>query len=734
VHPSVERSPQFVERRVATSGYVRELLQDMSRLVISGLPGVGKTELASQVIWNARDCSKYYKCIFWLNASSGTVFQDGIQNMARRLALIDEKQLITTSADEIREMVLQELNRLDHWLLIMDNLDEVSLLKDFLPERRDTRHVLITTRHRTISSALKAGHLDLDPMAEDEAISLFMKISNQSPSLCQQSERQLAQLVNVLGRLPLALVQAAAYLSETQDDVSHYFQFYQSSRKDIWGWKPSQDLSYVTIATVMAISFGKVKESELSVRLFCLLSFLDASNVPETLWTSSDKFQDRLLRDTFRSPVHVNSALQPLLSYNFVQRSGRSISMHRLVQDVMRDLIERDLQDQANVLDILHDFDRMPEYWVQRAIEIVSLAYPSSCPDTWKDCELYNSHANSCITYGKKYALESEIFGDIQSAVGKYTFDQGGYAQSNELFKSALEMYERVCSEDFGKIADALSDFGRSLARLEKHEEAIEQYKRALTVGEIQYAKNPSHSAGILSDIGRSLYCLGKYDQAIRLFDRALRTLETSAECDPIQSAQIIACTGAVLRNKKQFRKARQKCQTALKLEEDILGKDHINSIGLICLLGSILQSKGLFRKSFEQYDKALMIYENTFGKDHIESAATVRDIGLSFLHLGRCQKALQQFQWQLKITEKTFGKGHISTGNPIWNMGASYLFLGKRKEALDHYQRALNIYGTDLCKCHKAEGTSLAVSYAILIRKEDYALPRSNSFDVIRL
>ena len=707
VHVSVERSPQFVERRAVTCDDVWNRLQQVNRIVISGLPGAGKTELASQLVWNARDSRKYYKGIFWLNAASATSFQAGIQSMARGMKLLDETQLATAKSEEIQEMVLQELNSSDHWLLVLDNLDEVSLLKDFLPERRESRHVLITTRHRAMYLTLKAGQIDLNPMEQEEAIALFVKSANRSQVQSHHSERQLSELVNALGCLPLAIVQAGAYLSETQDDISNYFRFYKSSRKDIWGWKPSQDSSYVTVATVMAISFGKVRASEVSIRLFCLLSFLDAANVPETLLTPSDKFKDPQLRDTFRSPVNVNSALQPLISYNFVQRSGGNISMHRLVQDVMRDLIERDLQDQGMVLDLLHDFDRVPEYWVQRAIELISVAYPLSSPSTWTCCEMYNSHATNCITYGKKYALESEMFADLQRAVAKYTFDQGGYILASEIFESVLRMYERVCGPDDIKTANALCDFGRSLARLEKYHEAIEQYERALKLGGSKGIKDRVNPASIIADIGKSLYGLGKYDEALRSFEHALNINGTNVMADPIESAHIILAISAVLRCKKQFRKAYKKCEEALKIEEQVLGEDHINSISLLRQSGMILGCLGRHRKALLRFEKSLVISENKFGKDHIESVDTIASIGLTYLHLGRCRQALEQFKLATRIMESAFGKDHIKMGAGVWNTGSAYLFSGRRDEALMYWERGLRIMGTNLCEEHRKEGMS---------------------------
>jgi len=632
--------------------------------------------------------------------------------MARVLKLVDETRLAIITADDIRDMVLQELNRNDHWLLVLDNLDEASLLEDFLPERRESRHVLITTRHRTLSSTLKAEQIDLNPMEQDEALSLFTKSANRLQKQSGHSESQLLELVNALGCLPLAIVQAAAYLSETQDDVSSYYQFYKSSRKDIWGWKPLQDSSYITVATVMAISFGKVKESPVSVRLFCLLSFLDPANVPETLWTTSDKFQDPLLRTAFSNPVKTVSALQPLLVYNFVQRSGGSIAMHRLVQDVMRDLIEHELQDQANVLDVLDDLDRTPAYWVQRTVELISIAYPSSSPNTWTRCEMYNSNANCCIMYGNKYELGSEMFADLQRAVGKYAYDQGGYAQARELFESSLQIYERECGEDRVKKADALSDFGRSLAQLGEHRQAIQQYEAALKVNDINFSKTPIDSACIIRDIGKSLFGLGKYEEAIQSFERALKITENTVAADQLLSANIIASIGAVLLSQQQFKKALKKCELALEIQEHILGRDHINSAGLVCLLGVILHRKGRYRKALRQYERALKIYTMAFGEGHIKSADTLDAIGLSYLHLGRCHEALERFKQVRSITENAFGKEHIKTEGAVFNMGASYLFLGMRDEALEQYELAMKIYAAKLCEDHQEEGIHKSCLY----------------------
>jgi tetratricopeptide (TPR) repeat protein len=396
------------------------------------------------------------------------------------------------------------------------------------------------------------------------------------------------------------------------------------------------------------------------------------------------------------------------LTYNFVQRSAGAISMHRLVQDVMRDLISSELQDQARVLDMLDEFDRVPQYWVQRAIELISTAYPASRPDTWSECEAYNSHATCCITYGKQYALEFEEFADLQTAVGKYTYDQGGYTRAKELFESALKMYENLLPDNSLRLADAFQNHGRALAQLGKYQEALHQYDRAMSIRNHEHddpLKDDICGAEIMGDIGKSLFGLGKYDEAIRSFEKGLKMTEN---LDHLKSANLIALIGAVYLSKKQPKNALVKCQQALSIQERVLGKDHIDSAGLVCLLGTTLHRRGHYRKALQKYEQALSIFQKTFGDNHIKSADALDAMGLSFLHLGKCQQAMERFQRALTITENVYGKDHIKSEGPIFNMGASCLFSGRAEEALGYYERADKLYREKICaEQHPERGTN---------------------------
>ena len=73
-------------------------------------------------------------------------------------------------------------------------------------------------------------------MTKDEARVLFSKIyhADDQPDI-EEAECTLTvtQLVKELGFLPLAVIQTAAYMRETQDDISSYITMYKQTRKAV---------------------------------------------------------------------------------------------------------------------------------------------------------------------------------------------------------------------------------------------------------------------------------------------------------------------------------------------------------------------------------------------------------------------------------------------------------------------------------------------------------------------
>src|SRR5437763_10992262 len=89
--------------------------------------------------------------------------------------------------------------------------------------------------------------------------------------------------------------------------------------------------------------------------------------------------------------LHADIIIELLLRYSLIRRSPevKSLSIHRLVQAVLRDGMERDTQ----------------RLWTERAIRVVNRAFPDVEPQTWERCQRCLPHVYICATYIEAHEL-----------------------------------------------------------------------------------------------------------------------------------------------------------------------------------------------------------------------------------------------------------------------------------------------------------------------------------------
>ena len=133
---------------------------------ISGLGGIGKTQLAVEYAYLYRD---KYDSILWTTATTyETLFTDFVA-LAELLDLPEkdsQNQTITVEA------VKQWLETHTHWLLILDNANELSLIRSFLPTRGNG-HILITTLAQATGTV--AQPLEVPQLAPDDSAVFLLR-------------------------------------------------------------------------------------------------------------------------------------------------------------------------------------------------------------------------------------------------------------------------------------------------------------------------------------------------------------------------------------------------------------------------------------------------------------------------------------------------------------------------------------------------------------------------------
>jgi len=158
---------------------------------------------------------------------------------------------------EVARTVLSWLRLQQNWLLVFDNLDDVSVADGFLPAMDKGGHTLITTRNPD-AKRIPAEGFQIPLLSENDAVELLFRRSDidfsfhKNDALEIDSEFDLAidqaavservnfssyksvsvEIVNELGHLALAIDHAVAFI-RSLGDINKFLPIYRQSRKRV---------------------------------------------------------------------------------------------------------------------------------------------------------------------------------------------------------------------------------------------------------------------------------------------------------------------------------------------------------------------------------------------------------------------------------------------------------------------------------------------------------------------
>ncbi len=396
-------------------------------IAVCGLGGIGKTQTA--VEYTYRYCDEY-EFIFWVKADSEDSIISGYVDIAKLLDLPVKNH---SDQNNIVSAVLNWFRTHENWLLVLDNADDTSFVKNYFPPY-PKGNILLTSRAQVFDALEITKLVEMEEMSPEEAKYYMLKRTGRA-DINQQEAEALEKLVQELGYLPLALEKAGAYIYANNSSFKDYLVSYSKRGLKLLGKSLIDKNKYPeSIFASWLINFEEVKnKSEISADILFASAFLHPHEIPYEIFYKGGHELGPLISAAFNDvdtdPLVFDEVLKPLWQYSLINCDAgcRTYDINRLVQAVIRDGMKKDEQ----------------YLWIERIIKAINCAFPDVEYKNWEICDKLLSHAQTCAEYIALWNIETEESAKLLNATGSYLHKLARFKESESLLKGSLDIRKK---------------------------------------------------------------------------------------------------------------------------------------------------------------------------------------------------------------------------------------------------------------------------------------------------
>lgn len=691
------RNPCFAGREAIlqtlhTALGTEQVASQVRALALSGLGGIGKTQAAVEYAHRHR---QDYHAVFWLAAETAESLLTSLGQIADLLQF-PEREVAEQS--RLIAATRRWLAAQTGWLVIADNVDDLEMLHAVLPPLRQGA-LLLTTRRQALG--VLAPLLELPPMSEEEGIALLLSrsrpffASTETPWDAATVARA-GELVRFLEGLPLALDQAGAYLQETGCSVADYLQRYREQRKEVLARRGLHGENHpASVTTTVQLAVDQIgREHPAAPDLLRLCTFLYPEAIPEELLVVGAPHLGAELAPIVADPYQFDLALAAIRSASLVTRhpETKTLSLHRLVQEVLRDQME----------------PAETHLWGERIVRMLNATFPNVTFEVWTQCERYITHVLACLPLLEQTGNAFPEASELLFKAGSYLLARGRLGEASPLLEQAVRLTQRLPVVNAGVLLERLEKQAELCWMQGKYELTEQLLLRVLELEEQELGASHPRLAETLNNLGTLYWAQGKYEQAEPLHLRALHILEQASASFPAQLAETLHNLGVLHYSQGQYEQAETLHQRALMIREQALGANHPDTASSLNALGLLYWKLWKYAQAEPLLKRALTIREQQLGADHPDIGASLNNLAAVYTAQQKYEQAEPLYQHGLRVHEQQLGPDHPDTAASLNNLANLYRDQGKLEQAEALHLRALAIREQQLGPDHPDTALSL--------------------------
>jgi tetratricopeptide (TPR) repeat protein len=691
-----------------------------------------KSQLAVEYAYQTRDQSRQ-TWVFWIHASNATRFEQGYRDIANCVKIAGRQNPNTNIFRLVHDWLLISKTR---WLLILDNVDDanflfntpireqgvadcsstVQSLRDCLPQS-ENGSILITTRSKEAALKLveQRDIIIVEPMNKVDAMALFQnKLGAQ-----EASDDDIAELAASLEFMPLAMVQAAAYISQRAPlcSVRQYLEkFHKSDHEktsllDNEAGQLRRDREAKnSIILTWHITFDHIRQTKPSAAdLLSLMSFFDRQGIPHCLVRHYPEVKDRdaaepsrrhqnLSRESRMIPrrkrhsisqtpevrarkddSQFDDDLLTLRNYCLISigKDKQAFEMHALVQLATKKWLEA--YGQLKI-------------WRQQSIRNLNAAFPTGEYENWTVCRDLFPHVKLSATERPEEQESLKDWASILYKAAWYAW-RVGYVHDAEVMsvnsmetRASLFGQEHENTVNSTEIASYAYDLGGQRDRaLELKLQVINMRKRVLR------DEHPD-TLNSMSNLAFTYINQGRWKEAEGLEARVLNIRKRVLGDEHPDTLGSISNLALIYTNQGRWKEAEELEVQVVNIRKRVLGDEHPDTLAGMSNLASTYINQGRWKEAEELEVRVISIRKRVLGDEHPDTLGSMSNLALTYMNQGWWKEAEELEVQVINIQKRVLGDEHPETLISMSNLASAYSNQGRWKEAEELGVQVINI------------------------------------------
>lgn len=640
---------------------IHEILQDNDIVFISGIGGIGKSELAKNYAKTYR--SDYDNIIF-------TTYHGSLQaliNDDAKVHIANFRQYQGESEPDYFRRKLRKLKELcDHRVLfILDNFDDAELgseaqecLKNILGMGC---RFIITTRIREWSYVV----YDVNVLSEQEdLVRLFLEY-------CPINDGEMPAVLEIIDYVDGHTLTVELIARQTKAGFSTPTQMLaklkeyglsgsgkekiHSAKDDLYGKNTAID----HISAVFDIANLDEPERYILVNMALM---------------PPDGVRGELFRDWCE--LEDFDAVNTLITGGWLDRDGNLIKMHPVIGEVaVRCIDEAESQCEKllwNVAETIENYER------------------ENKKDKLKsDCAFLNSLADHILRFGFSSELIVKILNRISDIIAHL-----GYIQEIVKYRvRVVDIVDLLFDDKESSLSSALNNLGISYTDAGDLKKAKECLLRSYEIHKKLYGNENPHTADSLNNLGRLYYTAGDIEQAEKYYIKSCEIrLRLYGAVSP-DIAESLNNLGILYTDTGDLKNAEECLVQSHVILKKLYGDEHPHTADSLQHLGTLYHTAGDLKEAEKFYVKSHEIRQKLCGSESPDIVSSLYNLGTLYLDMGNLQKAEEYLSQSYDIDQKLYGANHPYTAGSLNALGMLYYTAGDIEKAEKYILKSYAIY-----------------------------------------